>query len=115
MAVLPLSAIFEELQLTVTSAEVVLPSLKNDSEIMLSCEISSLPTHNCNMVFRKSDLNVAVIGQMSFRSIRPLVTAEMVLNFTNFEKMFACYGKNVRSKKTSLLHDLHAFLDVFIL
>jgi len=31
MAVLPLNAIFEELQLTVTSAEVVLPSLKNDS------------------------------------------------------------------------------------
>ena len=62
-------------------------SLKNDSEIMLSCEISSLPTHNCNMVFRKSDLNVAVIGQMSFRSIRPLVTAEMVLSFANFEKL----------------------------
>ena len=87
MAVLPLSAIFEELQLTVTSAEVVLPSLKNDSEIMLSCEISSLPTYNCNMVFRKSDSNDAMIGQMCFRSARPLVTAEMIVSKENFEKL----------------------------
>ena len=87
MAVLPLNAIFEELQLTVTSAEVVLPSLKNDSEIMLSCEISSLPTHNCNMVFKKSDSNDAMIGQMCFRSVRPLVTAEIFVNYNNFEKL----------------------------
>ena len=56
MAVLPLVPIFEELRLTVTSAEIVLLSLKHDTEITFSCEISSLPTHNCNMIFRKSEL-----------------------------------------------------------
>ena len=54
---------------------------------MLSCEISSLPTHNCNMVFRKSELNDAMSGQMYFRSNRPLVTAEMLLDVKNFEKL----------------------------
>jgi len=87
MVVLPLASIFEKLQLTVTSAEIVLTSLKNDTEITLSCEISSLPTYNCNMVFRKSDSNDPMIGQMCFRSVRPLVTAEISVNYKNFEKL----------------------------
>ena len=87
MVVLPLTSIFEKLQVNVTSAEIVLTSLKNDTEITLSCEISSLPTYNCNMVFRKSDSNDAMIGQMCFRSARPLVTAEMIVSKENFEKL----------------------------
>ena len=87
MEVLPLTSIFEKLQLTVTSAEIVLTSLKNDNEIVLSSEISSLPTYNCNMVFRKTDSNDSMIGQMYFRSGRPLVTAEISVNFKNFEKL----------------------------
>ena len=87
MEVLPLTSIFEKLQLTVTSAEIVLTSLRNETEIVLSSEISSLPTYNCNMVFRKSDSNDPMIGQMCFRSGRPLVTAEISVNYKNFEKL----------------------------
>ena len=87
MEVLPLTSIFEKLQLTVTSAEIVLTSLRNDTEIVLSSEISSLPTYNCNMVFRKIDSNDSMIGQMYFRSGRPLVTAEISVNYKNFEKL----------------------------
>ena len=81
MEVLPLTSIFEKLQLTVTSAEIVLTSLGNETEIVLSSEISSLPTYNCNMVFRKTDSNDSMIGQMCFRSGRPLVTVEISLNY----------------------------------
>jgi hypothetical protein len=87
MEVLPLTSIFEKLQLTVTSAEMVLTSLQNESELVLSSEISSLPTYNCNMVFRKMDSNDSMIGQMCFRSGRPLVTAEISVNYKNFEKL----------------------------
>jgi hypothetical protein len=87
MEVLPLTSIFEKLQLTVTSAEIVLTSLGNETEIVLSSEISSLPTYNCNMVFRKMDSNDSMIGQMYFRSGRPLVTAEISVNYKNFEKL----------------------------
>ena len=87
MEVLPLTSIFEKLQLTVTSAEIVLTSLENETEIVLSSEISSLPTYNCNMVFRKMDSNDSMIGQMYFRSGRPLVTAEISVNYKNFEKL----------------------------
>ena len=87
MEVLPLTSIFEKLQLTVTSAEIVLTSLENDTEIVLSSEISSLPTYNCNMVFRKMDSNDFIIGQMCFRSGRPLVTVEITVNYKNFEKL----------------------------
>ena len=87
MEVLPLTSIFEKLQLTVTSAEIVLTSLRNDTEIVLSSEISSLPTYNCNMVFRKMDSNYSMIGQMYFRSGRHLVTAEISVNYKNFEKL----------------------------
>ena len=87
MEVLPLTSIFEKLQLTVTSAEIVLTSLKNETELVLSSEISSLPTYNCNMVFRKTDSTDSMIGQMCFRSGRPLVTAEIFVNYKNFEKL----------------------------
>ena len=87
MEVVPLTSIFEKLQLTVTSAEIVLTSLKNNTEIMLSSEISSLPTYNCNMVFRKTDSNDSMIGQMCFCSGRPLVTSEISVNYKNFEKL----------------------------
>ena len=87
MEVLPLTSIFEKLQLTVTSAEMVLTSLQNESELVLSSEISSLPTYNCNMVFRKMDSNDSMIGQMCFRSGRPLVTVEVTVNYKNFEKL----------------------------
>ena len=87
MEVLPLTSIFEKLQLTVTSAEIVLTSLVSETEIVLSSEISSLPTYNCNMVFRKMDSNDSMIGQMCFRSGRPLVTAEISVNYKNFEKL----------------------------
>jgi len=87
MEVLPLTSIFEKLQLTVTSAEIVLTSLGNETEIVLSSEISSLPTYNCNMVFRKMDSNDSIIGQMCFRSGRPLVTVEITVNYKNFEKL----------------------------
>ena len=87
MEVLPLTSIFEKLQLTVTSAEIVLTSLRNETEIVLSSEISSLPTYNCNMVFRKMDSNDFIIGQMCFRSGRPLVTVEITVNYKNFEKL----------------------------
>jgi hypothetical protein len=87
MTVLPLAPIFEELRLTVTSAEIVLLSLKYDTELTFSCEISSLPTHNCNMIFRKSELNNVMSGQIYFRSNRPLVTAEMLLDVKNFKKL----------------------------
>jgi len=40
MEVLPLTSIFEKLQLTVTSAEIVLTSLVSETEIVLSSEIS---------------------------------------------------------------------------
>ena len=87
MEVLPLTSIFEKLQLTVTSAEMVLTSLQNESELVLSSEISSLPTYNCNMVFRKTDSIDSMIGQMCFRSGRPLVTVEVSVNYKNFEKL----------------------------
>ena len=89
MAVLPLVQRYEELRLTVASAEMVLPSLAKDDEIILSCDISSLPTHNCNVVCRRSqdkDKN-KLTGQIFFQSSRPLVTAEIGLESSAFEKL----------------------------
>ena len=37
------------------------------------------------MIFRKSELNNVMSGQIYFRSNRPLVTAEMLLNVKNFK------------------------------
>ena len=86
MAVLPLGASHEELRLTVSSAEMVLPSLGQGEEVFIACEISSLPTHNCNVVFRKSQTKHELTGQISFQANRPLVTADLVLDYSIFEK-----------------------------
>ena len=87
MAVLPLVQRYDELRLTVASAEMVLPGLTLDDEIVLSCDISSLPTHNCNVVCRRSQIKSKLTGQMFFQSSRPLVTAKIDLECAAFEKL----------------------------
>ena len=89
MAVLPLVPSHEELRLTVASAEMVLPRLNQNEEIIFACEISSLPTHNCNLVFKRSEAKGELTGQMCFRANRPLVTADLILNSSDFEKLKA--------------------------
>ena len=87
MVIIPLGDAHEELRLTVSSAEMVLPSLDKDEEIFIACEISSLPTHNCNVVFRKSRTKHDLTGQMCFQANRPLVTAHLILDCSIFEKL----------------------------
>ena len=87
MVIIPLGDAHEELRLTVSSAEMVLPSLDEDEEIFIACEISSLPTHNCNVVFRKSRTKHDLTGQMCFQANRPLVTADLILDCLIFEKL----------------------------
>ena len=65
MAVLSLVPSYDELRLTVLGAEIVLPSLTEDEQIILSCEISSLPTYNCNVVFQRLEVKNEVVGQGS--------------------------------------------------
>ena len=98
MAVMPLMPSYEELRLTVSSAEMVLPGLNQDKEIIFACEISSLPNHNCNVVFRRVEERVGLTGHMSFQANRPLVNTDLILNFSDFEKLEAmCVrGESVR-------------------
>ena len=63
MAVLQLTPSYEELRLTVSSAEMVLPGLNQDEEIVLACEISSLPTYNCNVIFRREAASDELISK----------------------------------------------------
>ena len=76
----------------------VLPGLNLDDEIVLSCDISSLPTHNCNVVCRRSQIKNKLTGQMFFQSSRPLVTAQIDLECAAFEKLkLMCFrGEPVR-------------------
>ena len=76
----------------------VLPSLTEDEQIILSCEISSLPTYNCNVVFQRLEVKNEVAGQMCFQSSRPLVNTEISLDFAAFEKLksMCFYGEPVR-------------------
>ena len=87
MVVLPLKPSFEELRLTVSSAEMVLPGLNLDEEIVFACEISSLPNHNCNVIFRTAKVRSEVPGYMRFQANRPLVLADHTLNSSDFEKL----------------------------
>ena len=87
MVVLPLKPSFEELRLTVSSAEMVLLGLNLDEEIVFACEISSLPNHNCNVIFRTAKVRNEVPGYMRFQANRPLVLADLTLNFSDFEKL----------------------------
>jgi len=98
VAVLSLVPSYDELRLTVLGAEMVLPSLTEDEQIILSCEISSLPTYNCNVVFQRLEVKNEVVGQMCFQSSRPLVNTEISLDVPAFEKLksMCCYGEPVR-------------------
>jgi len=87
MAVLPLKPTYEELRLTVSSAELVLPGLNKVEELILACEISSLPNHNCNLVFKRAEARGEFNGKMLFKANRPLVNAYFTLSFPDFQKL----------------------------
>ena len=92
MKVLPFTSSSEELRLTVTSAEILSPGLSRDEEISFSCEISSLPNHNCNMIFRRVTKPSEIAGRMNFQADRPLVTVEVLVSTLDFQKvMKMCY------------------------
>ena len=98
MKVLPFTSSSEELRLTVTSAEILSPGLSRDEEISFSCEISSLPNHNCNMIFRSVTKPPEIAGRMNFQADRPLVTVEVLVSTLDFQKVTKiCYlGEPIR-------------------
>jgi hypothetical protein len=87
MTVLPLKPTYDELRITVSSAELVLPGLNKVEELILACEISSLPNHNCNLVFKRAEARGEFNGKMLFKANRPLVNAYFTLSFPDFQKL----------------------------
>jgi hypothetical protein len=87
MTVLPFSNPNEELQLTAASAEITVSGLGKDEEIVISCEISSLPTYNCIVIFSKASQRTHLVGHMDFQANRPLVKAEITVEPADFRKL----------------------------
>ena len=87
MSVHPLERRFDELQLTLNSAEIQFLGVSVSEVIYLSCQISSLPAYNCSVILN-SVLSVdANIGEISFKADKPIASAELDLEDASFEKL----------------------------
>ena len=89
MSVHPIKHRFDELQLTLNSAEIQFLGVAVSEVISLSCQISSLPSYNCSVILNSVVSVDANIGEISFKSDKPIASAELNLEGASFEKLKA--------------------------
>ena len=78
---------FDELQLTLNSADIQFLGVAVSEAISLSCQISSLPTYNCNVILNSVKQVDGMIGEIMFKSDKPIASAELNLETASFEKL----------------------------
>ena len=89
MSVHPIERTFDELQLTLNSADIQFRGVAVSEAISLSCQISSVPSYNCNVVLNSVDMVVGPIGEIVFKIEKPIASAELDLETTSFENLKA--------------------------
>jgi hypothetical protein len=87
MSVHPIERRFDELQLTLNSAEIQFLGVSVSEVISLSCQISSLPAYNCSVILNSVLSADANIGEISFKADKPIASAELDLEDASFEKL----------------------------
>lgn len=87
MSVHPIGRSFDELQLTLTSADIQFLGVAVSEVISLSCQISSLPSYNCNVILNSVESIDGIIGEITFKSDKPIATAELNLETASFDKL----------------------------
>ena len=87
MSVHPIERRFDELQLTLNSADIQFLGVAVSEAISLSCQISSLPTYNCNVILNSVEQVDGMIGEIMFKSDKPIASAELNLETASFEKL----------------------------
>jgi len=87
MSVHPIGLSFDELQLTLNSADIQFLGVAVSEAISLSCQISSLPSYNCNVILNSVAFVDGVIGEITFKSDKPIASAELNLETASFEKL----------------------------
>lgn len=87
MSVHPIERKFDELQLTLTSADIQFVGVAVSEAISLSCQISSLPSYNCSVVLNPVRSVDWTIGEINFKADKPIASAELNLETASFEKL----------------------------
>ena len=87
MSVHPIKRKFDELQLTLNSADVQFLGVAASEALSLSCQISSLPSYNCNVIINSVELISGTIGEIAFKVDKPIASAELDLENSSFENL----------------------------
>jgi len=87
VSVHPIKRKFDELQLTLNSADVQFLGVAASEAISLSCQISSLPSYNCNVIINSVELISGAIGEIAFKVDKPIASAELDLENSSFENL----------------------------
>jgi len=83
---------FDELQLTLNSADFQFLGVAASEAISLSCQISSLPSYNCSVMLNSVEFVNGMIGEITFKSDKPIATAELNLETATFERLKSLMG-----------------------
>ena len=75
MSVHPIERKFDELQLTLTSADIQFVGVAVSEAISLSCQISSLPSYNCSVVLNPVRSVDWTIGEINFKADKPIAVS----------------------------------------
>ena len=87
MSVHPIERKFDELQLTLNSADIQFLGVAVSEVISLSCQISSLPSYNCSVILNSVEFVDGMIGEITFKSDKPIASAELNLQTAAFDRL----------------------------
>jgi hypothetical protein len=62
-------------------------SMKNTSQISVSCDISEVPKVNCTIIFSRKDQDLGPLGQIKFAKNRPIASATINLSEVSFDEL----------------------------
>lgn len=75
------------LHLTLLSSDIIKSSIKNTSQISVSCDISEVPKVNCTIIFNRKDQDLGPLGSIKFAKNRPIASAMINLSEVSFDEL----------------------------
>ena len=75
------------LHLTLLSSDMIKSSMKNTSQISVSCDISEVPKVNCTIIFSRKDQDLGPLGQIKKKKNRPIASATINLSEVSFDEL----------------------------
>ena len=75
------------LHLTIQSSDIIKTTIREASQLSISCDISEVPSVHCKLIISKRNQDLGSIGTIKFEKVRPIASAALNLPEQCFEEI----------------------------